>query len=1584
MKHRRPHLALVLLGAVVLVGGAPLQASAQCATGTATWRSRGTNEYYLCTNELDWPSARAACNAYAASDATPYYLVRPNDAGENGAIDGWISTDIWIGANDRTMERGSTRTGWVFSAGLSDTGGGNATYTNWIDGFLGIGDQPDNDTDPCGSQGEDCVEMRANGEWNDDRCFCNSAGNNVLNDYMCEGAARCGNGVHASTEACDQGNLVNGDGCSSTCQIEPGWTCTTAEPSVCTRVCTPVAALGSSTYCASGTVATPTSANWTNAQAACVTVGGNLVKIDNAAERYHLTPHIAADTWVGGERLAGNANWRWRDTTAFWNLTTGQLAYNHWVSTEPNIALATRACLEMNPTGSAWRWSDETCTVTQRYMCELPNTCGDGFRGPSEQCDDGNIVGGDGCSANCLTATSVCGDGRIYGSETCDDGNMGSGDGCSYPACQLETGWVCPGPTVGGACTAACGGGTPLFFSRFPMTDMQLGDENTAQPAHGPSGQSIAERTEYLSCTANVNAYEAQRRCASYGWNLVRMNSTFENVTLPGNVLPGATFWIGATDEATEGLANFLWRDGTSAAAPNYTSWTTPPSDTNGEDCTTSNGTGVWNDLGCHVSVGFVCEGAGFCGNGAVSHPEACDKGPTGGTGCTASCTIPAGYGCLLPGGNSDPADGPGFVATCGRASTGSCCFLAAQAVIGDVRVVGGELEWTTLSEAGTTGFQVSALRRGEWVDLHEGVLPALPDAAQGAVYRLRASLRGATIRIVEHEAGAPGLTVYEGSPRVTGGAATLTLSDFSVTANRVTGPADLAEDAEPSPAARRKAAGDAAVGVFALAAEEGLTRVTFAEIAQALAVPVQAVADRVADGELSITTYGTPVAWTQVGSEDAIAFTARRRTSVYSGTRPYELRLGAGVEFTAVDRALADVATGVGTQRVVHEVDVFPALAVSADPTNEFWFQASLGNHSSFSVYTSTVELNDVDGEAASFDLAYYGAPGLSAETPLTLTMTVNGEAAGTHDVTTTGLGVVTFALPAGALEPGPNAIRITAASSAPAGTALVYVDRYTVTYGALLEFEGAGRFQATENGALAFELAASAGGATLLVDATLDRVIMATRTDIDGTRARFTFDAQAGHEYFVASESGLHEPSALRARSEQHFADSSRAGEYVVIAPAALYDAATALAARRQTQGLTTAVVDVQDIYDAFGHGDHSPYAIREFLRVAHTNWSAAPRYVLLLGDGNYDYRGVRATGSGAIPPMLIRTERGVYSSDMSLGDVDADGRADIAIGRVPAHTALEADAFVQRVVTYESGDLDAFTRDALLVSGTNRGEDFTRYVDTLASQLDTRVNAERIDRAALSLTDARTQLIGAINDGSFWFHYQGHGASGQLDDDGLLTLADVAGLTNTNALTIFTGMSCSTSRFEVPGMDSISELMLNGSPGGAIALYGPSGPGYTFESGNIADAFQRHLLTGNHLAAGRMGDVVLGLWQQQGGANASSEQLAIYLLLGDPATVLPDRSRLAPPPVVVDPPVDGGVVVPGMDAGVVVPGIDAGDRADAGRPTDPVIPRGGALGGGACSVGVGSSANNAGGLLLLLSLFAGLGRRARRRTR
>ena len=92
-------------------------------------------------------------------------------------------------------------------------------------------------------------------------------------------------------------------------------------------------------------------------------------------------------------------------------------------------------------------------------------TCGDGVRSHYvEECDDGNLVDGDGCSSGCEVeagwtcvgswcetgaCSPVCGDGIvILGSEECDDGNWWAYDGCSG-SCTVECGWECSG----GSCT---------------------------------------------------------------------------------------------------------------------------------------------------------------------------------------------------------------------------------------------------------------------------------------------------------------------------------------------------------------------------------------------------------------------------------------------------------------------------------------------------------------------------------------------------------------------------------------------------------------------------------------------------------------------------------------------------------------------------------------------------------------------------------------------------------------------------------------------------------------------------------------------------------------------------------------------------------------------------------------------------------------------------------------------------------------------------------------------------------------------------------------------------------------------------
>lgn len=66
-----------------------------------------------------------------------------------------------------------------------------------------------------------------------------------------------------------------------------------------------------------------------------------------------------------------------------------------------------------------------------------PDICGDGTKTDDEDCDDGNVFDGDGCSARCEREPR-CGDGIEEPTEECDDGNSEAGDGCSA-SCETET-----------------------------------------------------------------------------------------------------------------------------------------------------------------------------------------------------------------------------------------------------------------------------------------------------------------------------------------------------------------------------------------------------------------------------------------------------------------------------------------------------------------------------------------------------------------------------------------------------------------------------------------------------------------------------------------------------------------------------------------------------------------------------------------------------------------------------------------------------------------------------------------------------------------------------------------------------------------------------------------------------------------------------------------------------------------------------------------------------------------------------------------------------------------------------------------
>jgi len=94
----------------------------------------------------------------------------------------------------------------------------------------------------------------------------------------------------------------------------------------------------------------------------------------------------------------------------------------------------------------------------QQIFVDRQPICGDNFvdSGAGEECDDGNLAAGDGCTGGCKVEVGwvctgkrsrcdgICGDGLIRGTEECDDFDVVPGDGCNAQ-CDVEQGFTCTG-----------------------------------------------------------------------------------------------------------------------------------------------------------------------------------------------------------------------------------------------------------------------------------------------------------------------------------------------------------------------------------------------------------------------------------------------------------------------------------------------------------------------------------------------------------------------------------------------------------------------------------------------------------------------------------------------------------------------------------------------------------------------------------------------------------------------------------------------------------------------------------------------------------------------------------------------------------------------------------------------------------------------------------------------------------------------------------------------------------------------------------------------------------------------------------
>jgi hypothetical protein len=375
------------------------------------------------------------------------------------------------------------------------------------------------------------------------------------------------------------------------------------------------------------------------------------------------------------------------------------------------------------------------------------------------------------------------------------------------------------------------------------------------------------------------------------------------------------------------------------------------------------------------------------------------------------------------------------------------------------------------------------------------------------------------------------------------------------------------------------------------------------------------------------------------------------------------------------------------------------------------------------------------------------------------------------------------------------------------------------------------------------------------------------------------------------------------------------SNGADYLIITHSDFWGNVGALADHRAGQGYATMVVDVQDIYDEFGYGLFGAPAIREFLAHAYQYWDPRPSYVLLVGDGNYDFKNYKGTGElNFVPPYLACV-------DPQMCEIAADNRyvcvsgtdnmPDMFLGRLPVKTADEADAVIDKILAYEASPpadwrrRTLFTADAPEIPGgipypdvcsSPPANHFWCLSDYIADNyLPSPNTAEKVYYGLPPYTTpgaVTTAIIDGINAGRLIVNYTGHGYYYYWGSEKLLEQSpypqhrqDLELLTNDEEFPLVVAMSCLLGHFahpSSPGFDvsCLSESLLRAEGKGAVATWAATGYG---EAGG-----HKLLNSGFFTAVFTDGVLELGAAAAQAAWGMSSYQYMVdqYVLFGDPA--------------------------------------------------------------------------------------------------
>ena len=533
---------------------------------------------------------------------------------------------------------------------------------------------------------------------------------------------------------------------------------------------------------------------------------------------------------------------------------------------------------------------------------------------------------------------------------------------------------------------------------------------------------------------------------------------------------------------------------------------------------------------------------------------------------------------------------------------------------------------------------------------------------------------------------------------------------------------------------------------------------------------------------------------------------------------------------------------------------------------------------------------LNTSNNGQASLALAIEGA---TADVLHTIDVTVNGNAAGTLTFKGQGHFQSTLSIPVSWLVEGSNSILLQEEGN----SNFSIMDSVALTYPHVFK---------ADSDALGFTVSGSrkvsVAGFTIpgvrVFDVTNPAAVMVLPSSVGpdgsgGYAVTVSTPAVAGKLHLLAvADDRISAPADLESNSPSKLNDKKGSADFVMISHPSFVSALGPLASLRQSQGLSTQIVDVSDVYDEFSYGEKDPAAIKAFLQWTKANWKKAPKYVLLVGDGSYDPRDYFGIGTtDFVPAKLVSTVYLKTASDDWYVDFNNDSLPDMAIGRLPAETPSDAATMISKIVGYESASPSS---SVLLVGDHEDENDFHGEISVLKSLVAGKtaqticIDPDPVDASypnigpCVNSSTAHGQILDAFNAGQSVVNWVGHGEPTSWSKSDVFDTSDVPSLGNFAHLPLALTMDCLNGYFHDPNTESFAEALLRAPNGGAVAVWASSSL-TLFESQSPVNQTLFQLLFTT--PAPRLGDAV----KTAKGVTSDSDVRRTWVFFGDPTMKL-----------------------------------------------------------------------------------------------